>query len=186
MIKLLTFSALIYLLFKANESQAMVPNTNNSTDLPETSFKSQVLNKTVTILKPFEKYMQYVYPDIAGIDTVGYGHVVLEGEDFSQGLSEPDATYLLWLDAETRFDQIDPVIQVELTVNQYAAILSLVFNIGVNAFKNSTLLRKLNAGDFDGAAEQFMVWNKARVGGVLTVVRGLTNRRLSEKEVFES
>jgi lysozyme len=163
----------------------MNPVQNNNND-QDNSYKTQVLNKTVFILKPFEKYMQYVYSDVAGIDTVGYGHVVLSGEDYSAGLTESEASYLLYLDVETRYNQIVDFIEYELSVNQMAAVLSLVFNIGVTAFKNSTLLKRLNEADFESAADQFLVWNKARVNGTLTIVRGLTNRRIAEKEIFES
>lgn len=78
------------------------------------------------------------------------------------------------------------------TAHQFAALISLGFNAGLGLhdgikgdIADSTLLAKFNAGDLDGAAAQFLVWNKAHVDGVLTTVNGLTNRRRAEKALFE-
>ena len=62
--------------------------------------------------------------------------------------------------------------------------MALVFNIGAGNLAASTLLRKVNAGDFAGAAEQFLVWDKARVNGVLQPLPGLTRRRRAERALF--
>ena len=67
---------------------------------------------------------------------------------------------------------------------QFGALLALVFNIGAANFGASTLLRKLNAGDAQGAADQFMAWDKARVNGVLQALAGLTRRRKAERAMF--
>ena len=72
--------------------------------------------------------------------------------------------------------------RVPLNENQIDALTSFVYNVGQNAFANSTLLRKLNDGDFNGAADEFMKWIHA--GG--KVVQGLVNRRATEKELFLS
>jgi lysozyme len=72
-----------------------------------------------------------------------------------------------------------------VTQNQFDALVSLTYNIGVGAIGGSTLIKKLNAKDYKGAAEQFLVWNKGRVNGVLQVIPGLTNRRIKEKAYFE-
>ena len=71
---------------------------------------------------------------------------------------------------------------VELTDNEFAALVSLVFNIGCGAFRGSTLLRRMHAGDFEAAAEQFANWNRAS-GHVLA---GLTTRRAAEAALFET
>ena len=64
--------------------------------------------------------------------------------------------------------------------NQFDALVSLTYNIGENAFKKSTLLKMLNAGNYQGAADQFLVWNKSN-GQVLN---GLVRRRKTEREMF--
>ena len=80
-----------------------------------------------------------------------------------------------------RFEKtVNDLVKVPLTQNQFDALVSLTYNIGTGAFEKSTLLKKLNAGDYQGAADQFTVWNKG--GG--KVLQGLVNRRAKEKEVF--
>jgi lysozyme len=80
-----------------------------------------------------------------------------------------------------RFEKtVNDLVKVPLTQNQFDALVSLTYNIGTGAFEKSTLLKKLNTGDYQGAADQFTVWNKG--GG--KVLQGLVNRRAKEKEVF--
>lgn len=75
---------------------------------------------------------------------------------------------------------VNDAVEVDLTQNQFDALVSLTYNIGSTAFKNSTLLKKLNAKDFTGAADQFLVWNKG--GG--KVLKGLVRRREAERALF--
>ena len=77
-------------------------------------------------------------------------------------------------------DAVKRLVNVPLTQGQFDALVSLTFNIGVAQFQKSTLLRKLNAGDLAGAAEEFLRWNKA--GG--KVAEGLVRRRVAEKGRF--
>lgn len=125
------------------------------------------------------------YRDIAGVWTVCYGstgaHVLRDGV-------RTDAECVSLLDEdldrfEAAVNRCTPVVKSQ---PQFDALVSLSFNIGENAFCRSTLARKLNAGDEYGAAEQFLVWDKARVNGVLVSVRGLTNRRQAERTLFLS
>jgi lysozyme len=74
------------------------------------------------------------------------------------------------------------LIKVKLTQGQFDALVSFAFNVGLGNLQNSTLRMKLNRGDYEGAAEQFLVWTKA--GG--RVLPGLVKRRTHEKEMFES
>lgn len=76
--------------------------------------------------------------------------------------------------------QLRPIIKWAVTDNQFGACLSLAYNIGYGAFSNSTLLKKLNAGDIAGAADQFLAWNKS-AGQFL---QGLLNRRKDERNLF--
>ena len=75
---------------------------------------------------------------------------------------------------------VNDSVKVDLTQNQFDALVSLTYNIGSTAFKNSTLLKKLNAKDYAGAADQFLVWNKG--GG--KVLKGLVRRREAERALF--
>ena len=82
-----------------------------------------------------------------------------------------------------RFEQgVLRLIKVKLTQGQFDALVSFSFNVGLGNLQNSTLRMKLNRGDYEGAAEQFLVWTKA--GG--KVLKGLVIRRTHEKEMFES
>ena len=75
---------------------------------------------------------------------------------------------------------VNDSVKVPLSQNQFDALVSLTYNIGSAAFKNSTLLKKLNAKDFTGAADQFLVWNRG--GG--KVLKGLVRRREAERALF--
>ena len=80
-----------------------------------------------------------------------------------------------------RFEKtVNDLVKVSLTQNQFDALVSLTYNIGTGAFEKCTLLKKLNVSDYQGAADQFTVWNKG--GG--KVLQGLVNRRAKERELF--
>lgn len=122
------------------------------------------------------------YQDSVGIWTIGYGHIrgpVREGDTCTQEQAE---AWLLEDVASIAERCIQNMVKVDLTQQEYDALCSFIFNLGCSAFRNSTLLRKLNDGDFDGAAEQFAKWNHADN----KVILGLTHRRQAERELFES
>lgn len=130
------------------------------------------------------KPMLQAYKDSAGIATIGWGHT----RGVSMGMSCTADQALQWLDQDLDDAEfcVDSVVKVTLTDPEFDALVSLVFNIGVDAFKSSTLLRLLNAGDYAGAAAQFAEWNKVTVNGQKQVSAGLTNRRTSEAALFTS
>ncbi|WP_256856084.1 lysozyme [Rodentibacter ratti] len=124
------------------------------------------------------------YQDIVGIWTIGVGHTgQVDGKPVTKGMkiSKEKSSELLKTDL-ARFEKaINASVNVSLTQNQFDALVSLAFNIGEGAFRRSTLLRKLNAGDYNGASQQFLVWKNA--GG--RVSQGLLNRRKREKALFD-
>jgi len=142
----------------------------------------------IKFIARWEGYEPKVYKCSAKVDTIGYGHVILKSEEYLYGavLSEADALALLNKDVLTRFTpRVSELVEdLELTQNQFDALVSFAFNCGVSALGRSTLLKRLKAGKIANAADQFLVWNKARVKGVLTPLKGLTNRRQAEKELF--
>jgi GH24 family phage-related lysozyme (muramidase) len=73
---------------------------------------------------------------------------------------------------------------VELSDRQLSALVSLAFNVGVDFVKNSTLIEKLNAGDYNGAANEFLRWDKANIEGSYVQLPGLTRRRQAERQLF--
>lgn len=125
------------------------------------------------------------YRDIAGVWTVCYGstgaHVLRDGVR-----SDAECVSLLDEDLDRFEAAVNRCTPAPKSQPQFDALVSLSFNIGETAYCNSTLARKFNAGDEYGAADQFLVWNKARVNGVLVTVRGLTNRRQAERTLFLS
>ena len=110
--------------------------------------------------------------------TIGWGHT--KGVKKGDTCTEAEAEVFLREDLEWVEDAIDELVVPKLTQNQRNALGSFVFNIGRTNFANSTLLRKLNANDFEGAAAEFPRWNKQK-GRVL---KGLTRRRAMEQKIF--
>lgn len=132
----------------------------------------------LALIKKYEGCKLTAYKCPAGVWTIGYGRTtnVKEGDTCSQ--AQADA----WLIEEyDRFEsQVRKLVSVLLNEAQLGALVSFTYNVGVGAFKSSTLLKMLNAGDYVGASLQFARWNKA--GG--KVLKGLTNRRLAETALF--
>jgi len=131
------------------------------------------------LIKEFEGCRLKAYDDGVGVQTIGWGRTtnVSPGDTCTQ--EQADA----WFDAEVEefANYISLALQVAVSQNEFDAMVSLAYNIGTTAFVRSTLLKKLNARDFKGAAEQFDRWNQA--GG--SPMAGLTRRRAAERKLFE-
>ena len=131
----------------------------------------------------YEGYSATTYKDVAGLPTIGYGHLIKSGESFGT-LSKNAALQLLRKDASFAVNAVNKYVKVPLSQNQFDALTSLTFNIGAGAFSNSTVLKNVNSGNILSIDQSFMMWNKARIDGVLTPVQGLTNRRQAEANLF--
>lgn len=114
--------------------------------------------------------------------TVGYGHTSTARHGMS--VSEGDAERLLRQDVQPIEKLIADTVRAPLNQNEHDAIVSLIFNIGEENWKRSTVLRKLNEGDKLAAARAFEMWTKARVNGELVALDGLVRRRAAEKSLF--
>lgn len=114
--------------------------------------------------------------------TIGYGHTSTAYEGMV--ITEKKAEKLLRADLKWVRDVLAKEVKVPITQEQYDALASFVFNLGGANFRNSTLLRKLNAYDYVGAADEFLRWNKQRQGGRMVVLLGLTKRRTEERALF--
>lgn len=137
----------------------------------------------LTLIKTFEGCRLTAYQDVAGIWTVGYGHTldVLAGMIFTQ----EQADQALMDDLLTSERTVHSKLQgAKTTDNQFAAMVSLCYNIGSGNFASSTVLREHCAGQQQQAADAFLLWNKSTINGVLTVVAGLTNRRSAERTLY--
>lgn len=143
--------------------------------------------QNVNAIKEHEALRLTAYlPTKDDVWTIGWGHT----KTAKQGMviTEAQAEVLLRQDLAWVEDTIDRLVKVPLTQNQHDAVGSLIFNIGGGAFSKSTVLRKLNAGDYRGAADAFRMWNKQRdrATGKMNVLRGLTKRREQERDLFNA
>lgn len=116
------------------------------------------------------------YKDIIGVWTVCDGHT---GTDITQGkrYTDQECDHLLWQDLQPVRKTVDSLVKVPLSEYQRAALYSFTYNVGATAFSKSTLLKKLNAGDQQGACEELRRWIYA--GGMKWT--GLINRREMER-----
>lgn len=163
---------IVEMLIKALAPKEQAPKAPTSTKV------NRVQNTSV--IRHFEGCELTAYKCPAGVLTIGYGHTktVTKGMVITKHRAED----LLRQDLEWCERAINTNVTVPLTQNQYDALASFIYNVGAGAFKKSTLLRKLNAGDYAGASAQFPRWNKG--GG--RVLRGLTRRRQAERELFDA
>ena len=143
-------------------------------------FGDSAIDRAVELIKGFEGVSLEAYLCPAHVWTIGYGHTL--GVTKGMTITQDEAERLLRNDVLDVMRRLDSLITVPITEGQFAALVSLVFNIGVVAFKKSTLLRKLNRGDYLGAGAEFDRWKYSN-GKVLG---GLVRRRAKEREVFYS
>lgn len=142
------------------------------------------------LLKQWEGFVAFAYDDfdppskrrmikpgdkVHGTLTIGYGHT---GPDVKPGarITPAEGMALLRKDLDRFEARVDREVKVPLTDNQFAALVSFAFNVGEQAFAESTLLRKLNAGDYDAVPGELMKWTKSKG----KKMRGLVNRRAAE------
>ncbi len=144
----------------------------------------KISNSGLDKLKRSEALRLKPYLDSAGKWTIGWGHLIkLPSENYlldKDGISEAQATELLRQDLATAEDSVNRLVEVPLNGNQFDALVSFVYNVGSGAFRDSTLLKVLNAGDYSGAASQFARWRYA--GGLINA--GLEARRERERTEF--
>ena len=136
------------------------------------------MTKEAELIKSFEGLELEAYLCPADIWTIGYGHTgnVKEGDS----ITKSEAESLLDKDLQTFRNGVKRLVKVPLNENQFGALVSFAYNLGLGSLQSSTLLKMLNAGDYTGAADQFLRWNKSG-GKVLT---GLVRRREAERAVF--
>ena len=129
------------------------------------------------LIRTFEGYMPFPYKDIAGIQTVGYGYVIKPEDKFVYPLLPPDADKLLRKTVNDFEPEINQAVIVELKQNQFDSLVSFTYNVGSQSLRESTLLKRINERRNKEIPNCFLMWNKARVDGVLQSVKGLVLRR---------
>lgn len=139
-------------------------------------------NNGTNLIKKFEglKLNAYICP--AGVPTIGYGHT--KDVELGMEITEEEADELLREDLEWACKAVDELVTAPITANQFAALVSFVFNVGKTNFKMSTLLKRLNEGHVQIAADELLRWNKITVKGKKVVSNGLARRRKAERELF--
>lgn len=140
--------------------------------------------KCLDFIKSFEMEKLTVYNDGYGFPTVGIGHRVLPEDDLKLGdtITKERSAAFFERDIAEHSEPIRDLVKVSLTQGQFDALVSLVFNIGKQNFADSSLLARLNRGDYAGARERFDAWIKSNG----KVSRGLQRRRDAEQEMWDS
>jgi type VI secretion system secreted protein VgrG len=148
------------------------------------------------LVRKSEGFFSKPYIDPVGIPTIGYGTIKYpDGRSVTMkdpAITEAQAEAFLRHEAKEKEDAVKKMVKVPLNENQFSALVSFSYNVGTGALQNSTLLKKLNSGDYDGAADEFGKWNKGTVTNKKTgkkekvELKGLTTRRAAEKKLFET
>ena len=145
----------------------------------------QTSDKGIALIKEFEGCKLTAYQDSVGVWTIGYGWTQpVDGKPIRAGMTikQETAERLLKTGMVSYESDVSRLVKVGLTLGQFDALVSFTYTLGARSLSTSTLLRKLNAGDYAGAADEFLRWNKA--GG--KVLNGLTRRREAERALFLS
>lgn len=136
----------------------------------------------IDLLKSFEECRLAAFKPLPTDPwTIGWGHT---GDDVTEGLcwTQARADEVLTQDLQRFCTAVDNAVFVKLSDNQFAALVDFVYNVGVEAFEKSTLLRLLNEGNYSDAAKQFQYWDHSAG----RVIEGLSRRRAAETALFNS
>jgi GH24 family phage-related lysozyme (muramidase) len=153
--------------------------------LPPTSASGQINEDGLRIIKDFEGLELTAYQDSVGVWTIGYGHTSMAGPPEvvpGMRISAAEAEKILRRDLDYFEQGVKDALTIEPHPDQFSAMVSFAFNVGLTAFRNSTLLRKHNAGDFAGAANEFPRW----VYAGSQILPGLQRRRKAERALYLS
>jgi lysozyme len=140
----------------------------------------QITQQTLDFIGKWEGLRLEAYQDVVGVWTIGWGETNPKHAFPGNVITKELADQLKWEYVNKDVQACNRLVKVPTSPEQQTAILSFCFNLGIPAFQRSTLLRKLNEGDYLGAWAEFPRWNRA--GG--KPVRGLTNRRKAEADLF--
>ncbi len=135
------------------------------------------------LIRESEGYSSVVYLCPAGDPSIGYGHKIRPTDKLDPPISQARALSLLIADLAPIEIYLTGVLP-GIPQCQFDALASFIFNVGLGNFEDSTLLKKLKAGDIAGAADEFPRWVHAEVDGVRTVLPGLVSRRAAERALF--
>ena len=139
----------------------------------------------IDLIKKFEGLFLKTYLCPAGVPTIGYGSTMWnDGKkvELGQKITLEGAEILLMWELKNKANALH---RLNLNQNQFDALMSFIYNIGISAFLNSTLFKKalVNQND-ETIRNEFMRWNKAKVNGKMIVLKGLNNRRIAESNLY--
>ncbi|HEV2484369.1 MAG TPA: lysozyme [Terracidiphilus sp.] len=134
------------------------------------------------LLKRSEGFRSHTYGDVNGFPTIGYGHRLLHHESFPGGIDEAQAAEILVNDVRDAEQAVKRLVKVPLAQGQFDALVDFCFNLGAGKLATSTLLKVLNGGRYEAAAEQLLRWDIA--GGEENA--GLKARREAELALWSS
>lgn len=156
------------------------------TPAPKEPEAKPVSDIAVNLIKEFEGFKDYAYIDTDGTPVIGYGLSRIAGQAVQIGdrISPAEAETALNDHLQEIQRELDQIVKVSLNERQLSALASISFNVGINSIKTSTLIRKVNAKDYAGAANEFLRWDKANLRGRLVQMPGLARRRQAERQLF--
>jgi len=140
----------------------------------------KISEQGLALLKQSEGFSATPYICPAGKSTIGYGHVIISGEEFTDSISKEQAETIIIQDVNTSEQAVSRLVKIPLNQNQFDALVVFVYNIGIEAFEKSTLLKDLNAGNIPAA---LLEWGRWVYGGG-KILEGLVARREAEKALF--
>lgn len=142
-----------------------------------------VPGKAIELIKQFEGYRATAYKDSAGVWTIGWGTIRMDGKSIKPGqtIDETTAEKYLMEEINSAAASVEKLVKVPINEGQKAALISFVYNTGAGTLTKSTLLKKLNSGDCNSAKNLFPIYNKD-INKRTTP--GLTKRRIVEQNLF--
>lgn len=142
----------------------------------------QITDEGIDLIKRFEGFSSSIYICPAGYPTIGYGHVIRDGEKqrFAEGINKEEGEELLRQDVRCAEQGVLRLIDVPLTDGQFNSLVSFTFNLGKGALQRSTLRRKVNREEHEDVPAQFKRW----IWGGGRKLRGLELRRKAEAKVY--
>ena len=154
---------------------AAVHFSDNYTQIEENIMA--IANSTLDFITKEEGFRNKAYKDSKGLLTIGVGHLIKTDEEhlLNETLTDEQVKELLKSDLKWCSEAVESSVKVPLQQNQFDALYSLCFNIGETNFRKSTVVKKINANDMQGAADAILMWNKPDV---------LINRRKRERALF--
>jgi len=120
--------------------------------------------------------------NLGGQWLIGYGHARTARAGMT--ITEAEAERLLREDTQASEEAVRSMVTVSVNVNQFSAMVSLAYNLGAGGFSRTSVLERINSGDYQGAADAFLHHDRARINGVLQSIPHLTERREKERALF--